>query len=321
MLKKFTKEEREDLKNKYHSEPLFIAAETVCSFFDNRLQAYVLWPEDYFNEAAVIIDDIKQNGDEFIPEISKLWKNTYPRFREYDKTVPDNEIKLATTIVLSIVALILNLSDDTTHQSMARLIMDTVRNHFTEEWEKTFAELGNECNRFSKPLRKWINDYMQLNNTQYISDDIEELFAPAPKIKKSPKKEILFTIENMTFALGSALNGHIVLLYHAMRKSNWIDKDTKPDDFTNLFCGKTCQCRIKVGDIGTDNIYALFNAMIDNGFIKLPEGYGMESIVRSHFSKKDGSYIAKNRSKPSKKSASKITEFCLIMDIQTDNYD
>lgn len=321
MLKKFTREEREDLKNKYKSEPLFIAAETVCSFFDNRLQAYVLWTEDYFNEAAVIIDNIKQNGDEFIPEISKLWKNTYPRFREYDKTVPDDEIKLATTIVLSIAALVLYLSDDKTHQKMACLIMNVVRDCNEKEWEKTFAELGNECNRFSKPLRKWINDYMQLDNTQYISDDIEELFVPLHKPKKSPKKEIPFTIENMTFALGSTLIGNITLLYRAMRESKWIDEDTKPDDFTNLFCGKTCPCRIKVGNVGTDNIYALFNAMIDGKYIKLPEGYGMELIVRSHFINKDDSHIAKNSSKPSKKAASKIKEFCQILAYKPDFYD
>ena len=75
MLKKFTREEREDLKNKYKSEPLFIAAETVCSFFDNRLQAYVLWAEDIFNEAVVIIDNIKENGETYYPELPKLWKN------------------------------------------------------------------------------------------------------------------------------------------------------------------------------------------------------------------------------------------------------
>lgn len=310
MLKKFTKEEREDLKNKYQSEPLFMAAETVCSFFDNRLQTYVLWSEDYFNEAAVIIDDIKQNGEEFIPEIPKLWKNTYPRFREYDKTVPDNEIKLATTIVLSIAALVLYLSNDTTHQRMALLIMEVVRNYNDKEWQKTFAELGNECNSFSKPLRKWINDYMQLDNTQYISDDIKEMFAPIPKTKKSPKKEISFTPDYMTFVLDRTTLYHITVLYRDLIENNWIHKDTQPDDFLNLFQGKVCYNRIKKGSIGSDNIYILFQKMLDGNYIKLPNGHSIESIVRTHFVDKNDNYIAKDSRKPSTKSLPLIDSLC-----------
>ena len=320
MLKKFTKKEREEIRNNFQTEPLYQMAELACAYFDNQLQAYVPWPEDFFNEAMVIIDNVKENAEEYYTQLQQLWKNTYPRFRDYDKTVPNQQIVLATTIVLAIPAIVLRLSNDITHQDMAKHITLIISNN-NDQWLQVFADLGNECNKISIPLRKWINEYMQLNNTQYISDDIKEMFAPIPKTKKSPKKEIPFTIENMTFALGSALIGHITLLYRAMRESKWIDENTNPDDFTNLFCGKTCPCRIKVGDIGTDNIYALFNAMIDNGFIKLPEGYGMELIVRSHFINNDGSYIAKNSSKPSRKSAPKIMEFCQILAYQPDFYD
>lgn len=321
MLKKFTKKEREEIRNNFQTEPLYQIAELACSYFDYQLQAYVPWAEDIFNETIVIIDNVKENGEEYYTQLQQLWKNTYPRFREYDKTVPNQQIVLATSIVLAIPAIVLRLSIDITHQDIAKHIMEIISNNNNDQWLQVFSDLGNECNKISIPLRKWINDYMQLDNTQYISDDIEELFVPLHKPKKSPKKEIPFTIENMTFALGSTLIGNITLLYRAMRESKWIDEDTKPDDFTNLFCGKTCPCRIKVGNVGTDNIYALFNAMIDGKYIKLPEGYGMELIVRSHFINKDDSHIAKNSSKSSKKAASKIKEFCQILAYKPDFYD
>lgn len=80
MLKKFTKKEREEIRNNFQTEPLYQMAELACSYFDYRLQAYVLWAEDIFNEAVVIIDNIKENGETYYPELPKLWKNIYPRF-------------------------------------------------------------------------------------------------------------------------------------------------------------------------------------------------------------------------------------------------
>lgn len=322
MLKKFTREEREDLKNKYKSEPLFIAAETVCSFFDNRLQAYVLWAEDIFNEAVVIIDNIKENGETYYPELPKLWKNIYPRFRDYDKTVPDPQIVLATSIVLAIPAIVLRLSTDKTHQNIAEHIAEVISNHNQDQWLQVFSELGNECNRFSKPLSKWINDYMKLENEQYISDEIEDMFTPLSKTKKTEVKQLDFEPNFMTFSLCyQTTTAHITFLYQAMCNRNWIDKDTKPDDFTNLFRGKICRCRIKRANVGSDNIYALFQKMVDRNFIKVPHGHSLESIVRSHFINKDEQYIAKNTSKYSVKALTDINTFCDIFTVQIDTDD
>ena len=76
MQRKFTEKERDAIRNKYGTEPLFQVAEVICQFFDNRLPAFVLWPEDIFNEAASVIDNIKENGDEYIPKIQHLWKTS-----------------------------------------------------------------------------------------------------------------------------------------------------------------------------------------------------------------------------------------------------
>ena len=129
MLKKFTKKEREEIRNNFQTEPLYQIAELACSYFDYQLQAYVPWAEDIFNETIVIIDNVKENGEEYYTQLQQLWKNTYPRFREYDKTVPNQQIVLATSIVLAIPAIVLRLSTDITHQDIAKHIMEIISNN------------------------------------------------------------------------------------------------------------------------------------------------------------------------------------------------
>lgn len=308
MQRKFTDQERDAIRNKYGAEPLFQVAEVICQFFDNRLQAFVLWPEDIFNESASIIDNIKENGDEYIPKIQNLWKTIYPRFREYDKTIPGEQITLATSIVLNIAAITLHLSSDKVHQYMGQLLMGVISSYNKEQWESVLTDLGKASNHLSKPLRAWISDYMKLENEQYFSDEIDNLFAPVPKQKKAKEPEP-FEPEDMTFAKEKTLDYNIAALYQELLKAKWIE-DGDADDFTNLFSGKICACRIKRGDIGADNIYALFQMMMDNRFIKLPDSYGMELIVRSHFVESDGkTHIAKYSGKPGAKAKAKIDKW------------
>ena len=316
MLKKFTKKEREEIRNNFQTEPLYQMAELACAYFDNQLQAYVPWPEDFFNEAMVIIDNIKENAEEYDTQLQQLWKNTYPRFRDYDKTVPNQQIVLATTIVLAIPAIVLRLSNDITHQDMAKHITLIISNN-NDQWLQVFADLGNECNKISIPLRKWINEYMKLDNNQYISDEIDDMFTPPALAKKAEPKQLYFEPTHMTFSLRYPTTiGHIAILYQAMCSMRWIDKNTNPDYFTNLFTGKICQCRILRDKIGSDNIYALFHRLVEQKFIKLPDGYGIDSIVRSHFINKDETYIAKNTGKVSDKALTDIDNFCHCFTIQ-----
>ena len=317
MLKKFTKKEREEIRNNFQTEPLYQIAELACSYFDYQLQAYVPWAEDIFNETIVIIDNVKENGEEYYAQLQQLWKNTYPRFREYDKTVPNQQIVLATSIVLAIPAIVLRLSTDITHQDIAKHIMEIISNNNNDQWLQVFSDLGNECNKISIPLRKWINEYMKLENNQYISDEIDDMFTPPALAKKAETKQLDFEPNFMTFSLRYPSNtGHITLLYQAMCTMKWIDKDTNPDDFTNLFTGKINQCRIKRDKVGSDNMYALFHRLVEQHFIKLPDGYGIDSIVRSHFINKDETYIAKNTGKVSDKASTDIDVFCQCFTIQ-----
>ena len=56
-------------------------AETSCRLFGKELQNISLWPEELFVWAAVIMDDVKEKGDEYMTRIGDLWQEHYSRLR------------------------------------------------------------------------------------------------------------------------------------------------------------------------------------------------------------------------------------------------
>lgn len=266
-------------------------ADAACGFFDSRMLDYGLWPEEIFNEVACLLDDIKEQGDEYIPEIEKLWKLTYTRFREYDKTVQGEQLKLAVSIVLDIVSVTLKLSKDSVHQYMGLQVLGVISNNNKEEWEQVLADLGKQTNYLSDELRGWINQFMALDNEQYLSDDIEALFAPEKKAtKKTVKVKVQQEPDLTTFTKDKTLDYNITVLYQELIKVKWIEGD--PDDFCALFEGKVTNCKIVwTGKAGKDNLYQLFDMMATQHFIKVPEGHSVQRIVESHFVDKNGAYL------------------------------
>ena len=130
---------------------------------------------------------------------------------------------------------------------------------------------------------------------------------PTPKPRK--EKTEIFEPDFMTFTKERTLDYNITVLYQELLKVKWIE-DGNPDDFAVLFEGKNTECRITwSGKVGKDNLYALFKMMVDNHFIRLPEGHSLQRIVESHFVDADGNYIIGiDSGKPSKSALSTIEQ-------------
>lgn len=313
-MPRFTEQERDAIRNKCASEPLFKVSEAACNFFDNQLHDYAIWPEEIFFESAHIIDEFKENGEDLIPKIPQQWKILYSRLRSYDNTVPKEQLSLVTSIVLNIVAVVLRLSKDEVHQYMGKTLLNSVSEN-NRDWERVIVDLGNACNHFSHTLYTWINDYVQLSNEQYLSDDINDLFtAPQKPVNTGKRESTPFEPDFMTFTKERTSDYNIIALYQELLKVKWIE-DGNPDDFAALFEGKNTECRITwSGKVGKDNLYALFKMMVDNHFIRLPEGHSLQRIVESHFVDKDGNYIIGiDSGKPSKSALTTIEQMKKIL--------
>ena len=158
---------------------------------------------------------------------------------------------------------------------------------------------------------------------QIISADLTNY--PAEKQTKK-KKSDTFKPDFITFTKHKAQHHHIIALYQALIALKWI-ADGDPDDFLALFSGEISECRIVWIGKGKDNLYQLFRMLVDDGFISVPKGHGVQRIVESHFVDINGNYVTGiDSGKPSENALSSIKSLrkLLITQVtkqQMDDYD
>ena len=149
-------------------------AEIACRLFDSQLQDISLWPEELFAWAAVIMDDVKENGDQYMTRIGDLWKEHYRQLRSIDKSMPQDELKLTASIILYVPTLMLQTSNDSVHRYMGKQMLDSVSMNY-DQWAETYTQMTSACQRMKPKMGEWVNDFMALENEEYLSDEIEEL--------------------------------------------------------------------------------------------------------------------------------------------------
>ena len=176
---RFTDQERTDIGKAYGNHVLMRLSMTVCQYFDSQMQNFSLWPEEIFMEAASILDDVKEKGDEFIVESANLWKEHYNAFRRFDPSVPSEEIKLAVSIVLEVPLTVLQCSKDSVHRYIGQQMLGRISINYEDKWERHYRELADACRYLEPEIKEWINGFMALDNEQYLSDEVADMLNPS----------------------------------------------------------------------------------------------------------------------------------------------
>ena len=110
--------------------------------------------------------------------------------------------------------------------------------------------------------------------------------------------------------------GHlrIVKLYQLLIKAGWIDKDSKPEVFCDLFMGEAKSLTIKW--IGRQqDLYYLIKRLSNRGLIKCPKGATKWVITGSHFvDSQSRPFSDWNSQHDPKMSAPAIEKLCDVLD-------
>lgn len=144
---------------------------------------------------------------------------------------------------------------------------------------------------------------------------------PAAPTNTEKRESAPFEPVTATFTKKRTQTYNIVALYQDLIKEGWIEEGN-PDDFCALFEGEPSECRIVwTKKVGKDNLYALFKMMVDNNFITVPSGFGLQRIVESHFVYKNGEYvIGIDSGKPSDSARTLITSWRKLLEAKV-NFD
>ena len=90
---------------------------------------------------------------------------------------------------------------------------------------------------------------------------------------------------------GSVTEPHLMLLYMALTKEQWIDGNDA--DFKALFSGsrdEDCEL-VWLGKYGKGTLVELFKQMAGAGLIEVPQGFTMSAILEGHFKDKNGQWL------------------------------
>lgn len=124
----------------------------------------------------------------------------------------------------------------------------------------------------------------------------------------------------MTFKTTGILPAHLMMVCRKLIQVGWIAKDTQPDDFCNLFSGKTNNTKVTwTGAVGKGMLVCLFNVMVQQSKIAVPENYSVTTILEAHFVDTSGTYLTGlNSSKHSPKHMPVIKECVDILQLEVD---
>ena len=153
---------------------------------------------------------------------------------------------------------------------------------------------------------------------------LEQWDAETPKAIESQttkKKPAQQNRNYITFTMSGINVGHINMLRQKLIQVGWIAKDTLPDDFYKLFSGKTNSTKITwTGAVGKGMLLFLFQKMVEQGEIVVPDNHSITTILESHFVDKNGIYISGlNSSKESPKHFPVVNECLNILQLEADN--
>ena len=146
-------------------------------------------------------------------------------------------------------------------------------------------------------------------------------YVTADKTERRRKEPVQQDRTYITFTMSGITVGHIDLLRRKLIQVGWIAKDTLPDDFYKLFSGKTNSTKITwTGAVGKGMLRFLFQKMVDQGEIVVPDNHSITTILESHFVDEDGIYISGlNSSKESSKHFPIVKECLNILQLEVDN--
>ena len=172
-----------------------------------------------------------------------------------------------------------------------------------------------------------------VNNTyygdQFVPEEVKQAAASSKPAARASKPERKSTLpkptpqpaegkprELMTFSKRGILNEHLKLLFKQMMDDGWISKESRTDDFLDLFSGERSECTIPwEGKYGKGTLVYFFKHIEYEGLISVPKGFTIPNILMGHFVDKEGNLLTNldKGDSPCEKCGNEVMEYVKIL--------
>lgn len=165
---------REVLDSVFSNHPLYRLISGACTKYEQELTLSGIRMEDFFVETANCLDEVKEkdNDPAFQEEICEgMWDSIWSRLSRKSQSISKDEIDLATCVVQTLLIVCLIFSEP--HCYLVGILMRTAERNYSSRREEILSAVQKFMWRYGEDsLRAWVSDFMSVDNTSYLSEEI-----------------------------------------------------------------------------------------------------------------------------------------------------
>ncbi len=163
---------------------LFKAFQTPVRTFEAEAKGFRLSPEEVFWQLVVQLDNIKEQQEDALQDVRRLWIDTYVDYRDLSNDEKDESVRLFATLTVFALQVCLASTDEPLYRTMA---LDLASQLAAEGGlpQKMEAAVVNNLTRIgAERFREAIHSYME-SEDDWLSEEIEYELENTPNISLS----------------------------------------------------------------------------------------------------------------------------------------
>lgn len=176
MSRNLNQEEKEKLRDKFEEHIFFRLVNQSCKKYEREMKNFRFSPEDVFVESLNVLDDLKAPNKITDDLCNTLWDDLFCDFRYRSENIPEEELNMAVTIVLSMTSYCLTLLDSMKYNGVNIKLMQLLREHYNGYMNILFSVDPYAIRIGMYELKEWITEYIKCDTYLYdeIMDYLEE---------------------------------------------------------------------------------------------------------------------------------------------------
>ncbi len=173
MLSKLLPKDLANIRNRFASNPLFLAIQDACGDCCAIPQYFQFRQEHVFIEVITLLDFLKENQND--TDWSRLYNQITQDYRYLDSKIPNDELECIAAIVCTTLASILVMSIPRDYHEIGESLLQQVFAHNNDVPREALYDLCDRMEQHEEQLKGWLEEYIDSDN--FISEAFESLFA------------------------------------------------------------------------------------------------------------------------------------------------
>lgn len=175
MRYRLRKEEKEIIKNKYKSHPLYQLLNDACKQFEREMPKLRFSPEEVFVLVVAYLEEMASDPEEARSFCERLWVDVFCGIRDAGEEVDDKELELATCVVLISLYVCFELLEASHYKTLMMEVGMQMHDNYLLYWQQTQNRFMTPAyRRGTERLKEWLAVFVA--SDEFLTDEFERVF-------------------------------------------------------------------------------------------------------------------------------------------------